>query len=176
MYHNQIVDALFNNFIKKGNYQNVLDVGFGVGYSLDKFKELGIKVTGITMNEDERKAAFIVGHNVQIMDMANLDFEDKTFDLVWCRHAIEHSVMPIIALMEFKRVLQPGGVLFIEVPQDGSLHTDNPNHYSIFSDRCWQSLFRRLNFHLLVRDQSLVHFENWVDMYWQYWLRVKDEQ
>lgn len=170
-YHERLIDSAFDAFVKKGSFKDVLDVGFGTGYSLEKFKELGINVKGITLDEDERKAQHFLGYDVQLMDMAFLDFEDESFDLVWCRHALEHSVMPMIALMELSRVLRPGGYLYIEVPQDESVHADNPNHYSMLSDRSWQSLMRRTGLKLLYRGQWTIHLDGWVDLYWNYWLQ-----
>ena len=173
-YHEQLIDSAFDTFIKTGSFTNVLDVGFGTGYSLEKFKKLGITPTGITLDANELQRALLLKYDVHLMDMAFLDFEDKTFDLVWCRHTLEHSVMPMIALMEFKRVLKDGGYLYVEVPQDESVHTDNPNHYSMLSDRSWQALMRKTGMKMLFRGQWVIHMENWVDIYWNYWLR-KDE-
>ena len=176
-YHEKIIDSAFGHFVKNGSFTDVLDVGFGTGYSLDKFKELGLKVTGITLDEEERRAAHFLGHEVKLMDMAFLDFEDKSFDLAWCRHSLEHSVMPLIALLEFNRVLRDGGHLYVEVPSDNILHMENPNHYSLLSDGMWQSLFRKVGFHLLFRGQTAVNIaggENssgYVDIYPQYWLK-----
>jgi ubiquinone/menaquinone biosynthesis C-methylase UbiE len=164
-YHEKLIDTAIDVFVK-GKFKDVLDVGFGTGYSLNKFKELGLNVTGITLDEQE------MNHdNVKLMDMAFLDFPDNSFDLVWCRHSLEHSVMPMIALLEFKRVLRDGGHLYVEVPQDESVHVDNPNHYSMFSDRSWQSLFRKAEFRLLNRGQWVIHLDGWIDLYWHYWLK-----
>jgi len=168
-YHERLIDSAFDAFVKKGSFKDVLDVGFGTGYSLGKFKELGINAKGITLDEDERKEQHFL-YDVQLMDMAFLDFEDKSFDLVWCRHTLEHSVMPMIALSEFNRVLRDGGYLYVEVPQDDSGHVDNPNHYSMLSDRAWQSLMRRTGFKLLYRGQWTIHLDGWIDLYWNYWL------
>jgi ubiquinone/menaquinone biosynthesis C-methylase UbiE len=171
-YHEKIIDQSFDAFVKNRSFKNVLDVGFGTGYSLNKFKELGINVTGITM--DVVEFAAMKGHDVRMMDLNLLDFEDETFDLVWCRHALEHSVMPFIALSEYKRVLKSGGYLYVEVPQDECVHVDNPNHYSMLSDRSWQALMRKAGLNLINRGQWTIHLEGWVDIYWHYWLRKNE--
>ena len=174
-YHERLIDSAFDAFVKKGSFTNVLDVGFGTGYSLKKFKELGIKATGITLDDKEQKAQDFLGYDVHLMDMAFLDFANESFNLVWCRHTLEHSVMPMIALMEFHRVLKDGGNLYIEVPQDESVHVDNPNHYSMLSDRSWQALMRKAGFRLLFRGQFVIHLEGFVDIYWNYWLTKNGE-
>ncbi len=163
-YHERLIDSAFETFVKKGSFKDVLDVGFGTGYSLEQFKRLGIDPIGITLDSDELQLATALKYDVRLMDMAFLDFADESFDLVWCRHTLEHSVMPMIALLEFNRVLKPGGYLYVEVPQDESVHTDNPNHYSMLSDRSWQSLMRRTGLKLLYRGQWVIHLEGWIDL------------
>lgn len=166
-YHENLIDTAFKAYVEKGSFKKVLDVGFGTGYSLNKFKELGMSITGITMCEDELNPE----HDTRLMDMHFLDFEDNSFDLVWCRHVLEHSVMPFIALLEFKRVLKEGSYIYIEVPQDEAVHVDNPNHYSMLSDRSWQSLMRKAGLRLLNRGQFVIHLDGWTDIYWNYWLK-----
>jgi ubiquinone/menaquinone biosynthesis C-methylase UbiE len=112
-----------------------------------------------------------LGFDVRLMDMSFLDFDDESFDLVWCRHALEHSVMPIITLMEFRRVLKSDGFLFVEVPMDNCLHIENKDHYSLFPDATWQALFRKVGFKEIIQSQVRVTFQHWVDIHWQYWLR-----
>ncbi len=173
-YHEGLIDFAFKQFIEKHTFRDVLDVGIGTGYSLKKFKELGVKITGITQDESEVKTAREQGYDVHLMDMALLAFEDATFDLVWCRHALEHSVMPVIALMEFGRVLRKDGYLYVEVPSDQALSIENESHYSLFSDEAWQELFRKTGFQLVFRGQfgTVKQDEHmiWHDIYWYYWL------
>jgi SAM-dependent methyltransferase len=51
-------------------------------------------------------------------DITKLDFEDNTVDLIYASHVIEYfdreEVIPI--LREWKRVLKPGGILRLSVP------------------------------------------------------------
>ncbi len=175
-YHEKMIDSAMGHFVKNGSFTNALDVGFGTGHSLLKFKELGIKATGITLDEGEYKDAHFLGYDVRLMDMNFLDFEDGSFDLVWCRHALEHSVMPLIALMEFKRVLGKVGFLYVEVPSH-MIHLENANHYSMFTDEAWQALFRKAGFKLLFRCQQVVtivangNSQGYTDIYPQYWMR-----
>lgn len=67
------------------------------------------------------------------------------YDLVVISHVLEHLTELQEEILAMKRVLKPGGALFIEVPQ-GSGHPDfpaddNPTHYHFFSP---QSLTRAL--------------------------------
>ena len=175
-YHEQLIDNSFKYFVLNGNFKHVLDVGFGTGYSLKKFKELGIKTIGITQSEQE----LLDGYDVRLMDMASLDFEDETFDFIWCRHALEHSVMPFIALLEFYRVLQDGGFVYVEVPSNSIFSIENESHYSVFCDEAWNALFEKAGFLVTHRGQYSLkkstapntdHNVIFSDNYWYYALR-----
>jgi len=50
-------------------------------------------------------------------------FADESLDFVIANHLLEHLELPIRALMEFQRVLKPGGVLYMALP-DGRLTFD----------------------------------------------------
>ncbi len=50
------------------------------------------------------------------MDMHALDFADASIDAILCKHSLEHAFSPLGALFEMRRVLRPGGYLFLVVP------------------------------------------------------------
>ena len=125
----------------------VLDVGCGQGAALEMFREAGLDPLGVTLGPDV-EICRAKGLNVLEMDFAFLDFPDAGFDLVWCRHAIEHSVLPFFTLSELHRLLRPGGVLYLEVPAPDTAcrHQTNPNHYSVLGKSMWLELIRRCGF------------------------------
>ena len=125
----------------------VLDVGCGQGVGLEVFKAAGLNPVGITLGADAQVCR-AKGFDVVEMDLSFLDFEDGRFDLVWCRHALEHSVFPFFTLSEMHRVLKPGGVLYVEVPAPDTScrHQTNPNHYSVLGKTMWIELIRRSGF------------------------------
>jgi SAM-dependent methyltransferase len=125
----------------------VLDVGCGQGLALEIFAEAGLDPLGVTLGEDA-EVCRRKGFNVRDMDFAFLDFDDGSFDLVWCRHAIEHSVFPYFTLSELHRILKPGGVLYLEVPAPDTAcrHQTNPNHYSVLPQSMWLDLIGRAGF------------------------------
>ena len=125
----------------------VLDVGCGQGVGLEVFKAAGLNPVGITLGDDAQVCR-AKGFQVVEMDLSFLDFPDGRFDLVWCRHALEHSVFPFFTLSEMHRVLKPGGVLYVEVPAPDTAcgHQTNPNHYSVLGKSMWMELIRRTGF------------------------------
>lgn len=95
----------------------ILDVGCGQGPALDYLRNKGYTSTiGLTLNDEDVRICMEKGHDVRKMDQSFLEFEDASFDLVWARHVIEHSIFPYFTLTEFCRVLAPGGTLYLEVP------------------------------------------------------------
>ena len=174
--HTKITDASMIKYIN-GSFKNVLDVGCGTGYAMRKFKEMGIDPIGITLDDNEYKAHKFNGYDVRVMDMSFLDFEDEEFELIWCRHSLEHSVMPYISLRELNRVLSPEGYMYVEVPSPTPPHIANPSHYSMLDDLSLQELFRRTGFKLLDRGQYALQVPgepgqgDQLLLYWSYWLR-----
>lgn len=49
-------------------------------------------------------------------DVADLPFESESLDYVATSHVLEHTANPVKALVEWHRVLKPGGVAYMVVP------------------------------------------------------------
>lgn len=129
----------------------ILDVGCGQGPALDIFKTKGYQsAVGIALNNEDVCICRKNGHNVSKMDQSFLEFPDASFDFVWARHVIEHSVFPYFTLSEFARVLASGGMLYLEVPapETSCHHETNPNHYSVLGRGAWLSLLNRCGFNV----------------------------
>jgi ubiquinone/menaquinone biosynthesis C-methylase UbiE len=82
---------------------SVLDAGCGEGFCQPMFEEKGIAYTGVALRDDV-ESAVAKGRNVLSMDFSFLDFPDGSFHMVFSRHSLEHSPMPLLTLMEWKRV------------------------------------------------------------------------
>lgn len=51
-------------------------------------------------------------------DICNLPFEDSQYDLIFCNHVLEHIPDDTKAMQELYRVLKPGGMAIVQVPQE----------------------------------------------------------
>ena len=130
---------------------SIRDVGAGQGPALEWFTANGFSPLGIALGAEDVAACIAAGFRCEQMDQNALTFPDPAFDCVWARHVLEHSVIPLFTLTEFARVLQPLGILYVEVPSDGTSchHAQNKNHYSVFGAEMWRSLIERAGFEIL---------------------------
>ena len=93
----------------------ILDAGCGTGLNL---RHLPIGSTGIDINPRNVELVHgrLPGHRVVEGDIEAMPFEDGAFATVLCTEVLEHVPDPATAVREFRRVLQPDGVLIGSVP------------------------------------------------------------
>jgi SAM-dependent methyltransferase len=153
--HTQITSKVLEALLPKYEIKRdarILDIGCGQGPALDMLREKGYSASvGVTLNEEDVRICRGKGHDVRKMDQSFLDFPDESFDFVWARHVIEHSIFPYFTLAEFARVLAKRGMLYLEVPapETSCHHERNPNHYSVLNMGAWASLLERCGFSIL---------------------------
>jgi SAM-dependent methyltransferase len=170
--HDEITRRMFADLMTRGLVPaggRALDVGCGRGLALDLFREAGLLGVGIGVGPDVAHCRSR-GLDVTDMDFAELDFADETFDLVWCRHALEHSPFPYFLLAEMRRILRPGGVLYAEVPAPDTAcrHEANPNHYSVLGKRMWLELMARAGFSAVDGKDLRLTTAAGPDLYWAF--------
>ena len=56
-------------------------------------------------------------------DICDLPFEDNQYDVILCNHVLEHIPDDTKAMQELYRVLKPGGMAILQIPQDLSRAT-----------------------------------------------------
>lgn len=111
--------------------KNVLDVGCGVAFVQPLFEEFGVWYVGVCLGSDY-KEALNLGRSVLECDYHYLDdFETNAFDFVFSRHSLEHSPMPLLALMEWHRVANK--YLGLVLPNPEYWGWGGRNHYSVMN-------------------------------------------
>lgn len=99
--------------------QKVLDVGTGPGFLALLYEEMGHDCIGIDFSEEmiraARKEAQKKSSNTWFIkaDAEQLPFDDDSFDVVTNRHVIWTLTNPQKSMVEWVRVLKPGGRLII---------------------------------------------------------------
>lgn len=146
---------------------SILDVGCGRGPALDWFSAHGFRAIGTSLCAEDIEICRAKGRYVTACDMHDMPFAHGSMDCVWARHVLEHSPIPLLALMELRRVLKPTGVLYVEVPMaDTSAHHEtNPNHYSLMSPSMWANLIQRAGFALINGGSIALELECGPDEY-----------
>ena len=99
----------------------LLDFGCGWGAVLNAAAREGWRATGIEV--DERKVAFCHEHGLRAVygDLLDQPFAAETFDAALAEQVFEHLYTPVAYMKELHRVLKPGGVLYVAVPNFGGI-------------------------------------------------------
>lgn len=129
-------------------YHDVLDIGCADGWMVEQFNRDGKHAVGVTISDIEANLCRERGIEVVHADMSFLPIDPQSFDLVWCRDALEHSAMPLVTLFEFNRVLRAGKYVFVVVPTP-DYWVGASNHYSVLTDEGWRWLFELAKFQVL---------------------------
>ncbi len=96
----------------------VLDAGCGPGRDASILLRRGLRVIGVDFSSEMiRLAKSVLGLDARIGDLRDLDFLNDTFDGIWANASLHHlgqaDMKP--TLVELRRVLKPGGVIFVSV-------------------------------------------------------------
>lgn len=97
----------------------ILDAGCGEGYMARELASQGADVLGVDSSANLIEAAAqLAGHDAdsprfRVNDVAHLDVDDNSYDLVLCNHLMNDLPDPREAIGEFARVLKPGGRIVI---------------------------------------------------------------
>ena len=89
----------------------LLDGGCGPGNDIIKscLERVSLKVTGVDCNASALKKNATY-HETRLGDLEKIPFEDCSFDIVTSFFVMEHLKDPRQVLVEFARVLKPGGI------------------------------------------------------------------
>ena len=110
--------ALIRRFVPTGR---LFEAGAAYGFFLKAaephFDGAGVDISAHAADIARRE----YGASVTKGDVESLDFADSTFDVAVMWDVVEHLIRPVTALKELRRVLKPGGYLF--------LSTDDVSHW-----------------------------------------------
>ena len=129
--HTELAKKVINHWLARmTTCHSVLDVGCGTGFCQPFFEKWDVKYEGICLGDDFIDATNH-GRNVKKMDFSFLDYEDNSFDLIFSRHSLEHSPMPLLTLMEWGRVARSWLGLVLPAPEWYTF--SGRNHYSVMN-------------------------------------------
>ena len=100
----------------------LLDVGCGTGDIAVIFARSGWSAAGLDPSSAAVRHARAVGVQAITGTLADAPWDDGEFDAIIFNHSLEHIDDPAQAVAEAGRLLRPGGLLTIAVPNFGSWH------------------------------------------------------
>lgn len=137
----------------------VLDVGCASGELLDVVRQAGNpNVSGVEPDAAAAQRARARGINVHTGTMDDAALPAESVDTAILSHTIEHVFDPLATLRELHRVLRPGGVLILWLPNADSIEArllrsywigyDAPRHLTTFSVETLSLALRQAGFNV----------------------------
>ncbi len=115
-----------------------LDVGCSTGFVVEAAHQRGWAATGVDLNPSAIAFGRGRGLDLHVAALEDVPFEPGSFDAVSLFDVLEHLTTPIDVVRQCSRLLRPGGILFLYVPNwdsasrmlmDGNAHFIWPTHH-----------------------------------------------
>jgi SAM-dependent methyltransferase len=123
------IDDFFqvDNLPSTDNSARILDAGCGDGINLFGLNKIisehkwSAMIYGVDYNplRLERASKFSFVKEIKESPLDNLPYANGWFDVILCNQVLEHIPHDKKVLQEFKRVIRPGGLLILGVPNEG---------------------------------------------------------
>jgi SAM-dependent methyltransferase len=154
------IAAFMRDRLPSGRAPRVLDVGSGLCVFLHRMKAEGWD--GTALDPDPRAAAHardVVGVQAVAGDFMKVDDLGR-FDLVSFNKVLEHVLDPVAMLARSALFLEPGGVVYVELPDGEMAVHDGPGreeffveHHHVFSFASFSILAARAGFRVLALER-----------------------
>lgn len=148
-----------------GRYQRpgrLLDVGAGTGIFLAEARRAGWDVTGVEPSPAAiQRAAGRLASAITPGRFDQIESPPSTFDVITLWNVLEHLEQPLDDLKRAARLLRPGGLLVLSVPNLGAWEAkvfgrdwigwDVPRHLYLFPGRVLAAMLSTAGFEMLER-------------------------
>jgi 2-polyprenyl-3-methyl-5-hydroxy-6-metoxy-1,4-benzoquinol methylase len=134
----------------------ILDVGCGRGDFLLFMAGRGWKTDGLELDSRAEGRGKKLGLSLKSGSLENIRYDSAVFDVVTFWHVFEHIRKPVETLAECRRILKPGGLLVVAVPNIAGLqarvsgnkwfHFDPPYHLYHYSTQSLSILLEKAGF------------------------------
>lgn len=149
--HQAMIKDVANKWVSNlTDLNSILDVGCGQGQAIPVLSKYAKCVEGVTLGDDV-EIAQNQGYTVNRADMSFLPFRENVFDLIFSRHSLEHSPMPLLTLMEWRRVSKQW--LLLVVPDLEHFGPSGKNHYYVLNPSQWANLLTRAGWSPIWHEQ-----------------------
>jgi SAM-dependent methyltransferase len=148
-------DRLVRNLDAPKRPSRLLDVGSGTGEFLLRMRDLGWQVMGQDVDPKAAEVVRRAGIECLVGPIESATIDDR-FDVITLHHVVEHLHDPVRTLSACRRLLAPGGLVWLATPHAGSfgfrrfgrhwLGLDCPRHLILFSRKGLDSALARAGF------------------------------
>jgi 2-polyprenyl-3-methyl-5-hydroxy-6-metoxy-1,4-benzoquinol methylase len=159
-----------------------LDIGCGRGLILNALRARGWTVAGVELHEAAaRHAREVLGLDVTVGPYRADRFPPEAFDAVILWHVLEHLADPVGVVRGLARLLRPGGLVAIAVPNIESwqarltrghwVHLDLPRHYSHFSEAWLRTVLDAAGFRVIAVSHFALEYNlfGWIQSLLNCW-------
>lgn len=172
-----------------GKLSRICDLGCGGGDLAQALSELGHRVVGVELDPRAASRRFAGRAEVLAGSAESLPaaLSGQVFDCVILRHVLEHCREPTRALMNAHSLLEPGGILMCEVPNNDALGLqmmgcawamfDMPRHLHFFTRQSLMQVCERAGFQIQEPYFANFHrqFENdWIESEREIWSKLME--
>jgi SAM-dependent methyltransferase len=136
--------------------ERLLDIGCGNGEFVRVARRLGWDAEGLDPDPVAAAVGGTMGLPITVGCLPKIDYPDASFAVVTMSHSIEHLHDPVASLREIRRILKPGGIVWIATPNLSSagrkvfgadwVGLDPPRHLVLFTDDSLISTLYRAGF------------------------------
>jgi SAM-dependent methyltransferase len=138
-----------------GERARVLDMGAGFGSQLLGFRELGHEPYGLERSEHRAARIESLGIPCSYGPFERAELPEG-LDLIYSHHVLEHTGDPELVLRRCADALQPGGLVYVAVPNLWHEHPVQTVHFvphlSTFTERSLETLMARCGLEMVVRQ------------------------
>lgn len=119
-----------------GQTKRILDCGCGRGIMLAFLRKHDWSCVGTEFSEESSRYARTLGLDVVIPsgNKDPIEFVQGTFGVIMAWHVLEHLNQPVRALQQFNELLEPGGLLVLEVPGFSSFQAQLSREHWIYTE------------------------------------------
>lgn len=162
--------SIFEFMLKAKDVHSVIDLGCGEGFCEKFFKLYGVEYVGVCLGKDY-EIATENSRNVIECDFSFLPFTDNNYDFLYSRHSLEHSPLPLLTLMEWRRVTRK--YVAIVVPSVEFTGYGEKNHYYVLYPEQWKVLFIAAGFSIIYEKIERYQDGNSPDTEIEYWFLLE---
>jgi 2-polyprenyl-3-methyl-5-hydroxy-6-metoxy-1,4-benzoquinol methylase len=120
-----------------GSKGSMLELGCGRGELLAGAANRGWSVCGVEMTEEFANIATAKNIEIEYSSIEKCRSLERTYDVILLAAILEHLYEPLETLKQVREALRPGGLVFIDVPNELSLAMKFGNFYMRARRKDW---------------------------------------